>query len=166
MSKAGPPWMTTARNCIGIKEYPGAPSNPVIMEWARRTARYLGIRYDGDHVPWCGLFAAFVVVENNIIPPSIAVRASEWGKWGVALQQPSFGAIMVFTRNGGGHVGFYVSEDATHYHILGGNQSDSVNIMKLAKSRLTNIRWPAGVPLPKTGPIVRVFNGAISTNEA
>lgn len=161
-----PSWVLTAQTCIGVKEYPGAPNNPLIMRWATKVGKFLGAKYDGDHVPWCGLFAAFCVTENGIIPPSIAVRASEWAKWGVALKKPSPGAVLVFTREGGGHVGFYASEDANFYHVLGGNQGDAVSVVKIAKSRCSAIRWPAGVPLPTKGPLVKVFDGKVSTNEA
>ena len=106
------------------------------------------------------------MVENGLNPPSIAVRASAWGDWGTKLTRGTPGAILVFTRSGGGHVGFYVSEDAATYHVLGGNQSDSVSITKIAKDRCTAIRWPAGVPAPTAGPVVKQFNGRLSTNES
>lgn len=158
------PWIATAKNCLGLKEYPGAASNPAILTWAKRVGRFLGIKYDGDHVPWCGLFAAFCMVENNISPPSIAVRASEWAKWGQALSKPCMGAVLVFTREGGGHVGFFVGHDANNYHVLGGNQSDSVCVTKIAKTRCSAIRFPTGFT-PGSTPAFTVFNGAVSTNE-
>lgn len=34
------------------------------------------------------------------------------------------GDIWTLSRNGGGHVGFYVSEETSCLHVLGGNQSD------------------------------------------
>jgi uncharacterized protein (TIGR02594 family) len=159
------PWLTVAKKCNGLREYPGAPSNPAIMNMAKRVGRFLGIHYDGDHVPWCGLFAAYCVVEAGLTPPSIAVRASEWSGWGVPLKQAAPGAVLVFTRQGGGHVGFYVSEDRDYYHVLGGNQSDKVCVIKIAKNRCTAIRWPAGKPVSGS-PLIAVFNGNVSTNEA
>lgn len=165
-SSTKPAWFQVAESLIGTKEVPGARNNPTIMKWAQRAARFLGIRYDGDHVPWCGLFTAYCMVEAGITPASIAVRASAWGDWGVALKEGAVGAVLVFTRNGGGHVGFYVSEDAEYYHVLGGNQSDAVNVMKIAKSRCTDIRWPSSKPLPKSGRVVTAFRGPTSTNEA
>lgn len=161
-----PTWMPIANSLIGVKEYPGAPNNPKIMQWASKVGRFLGIKYDGDSVPWCGLFAAYCMVEAGFTPPSIAVRASAWSTWGVALTKPAFGAILTFKRDGGGHVGFYVSEDATTYHVLGGNQSDAVNITKIAKDRCTAIRWPAGLALPASGPVVAKRDGKVSQNEA
>lgn len=161
-----PVWMATAAALIGTKEVPGSANSPAIMRWAGKVGRFLGIKYDGDHVPWCGLFTAYCMVENGINPPSIAVRASAWGEWGQKLSRGTPGAVLVFTRSGGGHVGFYVSEDETTYHVLGGNQSDSVNITKIAKNRCAAIRWPAGVAAPTAGPVVRKFDGKLSTNEA
>ena len=45
---------------------------------------------------------------------------------------------MVFTRAGRGHVGLYLGEDATHFHILGGNQTNNVSITRIAKVRLAD----------------------------
>lgn len=161
-----PVWLKTAQASIGVKEYPGAANNPLIMRMATKAAKFLGIKYDGDHVPWCGLFASYCMVENGFIPPSIAIRASEWAKWGVALSKPAPGAVLVFTREGGGHVGFYISEDAQYFHVLGGNQGDAVSIIKIARDRCTAIRWPKEIPLPTKGPILKKFDGKVSTNEA
>jgi hypothetical protein len=46
--------------------------------------------------------------------------------------QPS---IPHLTRSGGGHVAFAVGEDATHFHVLGGNQGARVSIMRIEKAR-------------------------------
>lgn len=158
--------MSVARSYLGVKEFPGAPSNPIIMQWAKNIFKWIGIDYHGDHIPWCGLFVAAVMEECDITPPHIAVRASEWSKWGQALEAPCYGAIMVFTRPGGGHVGFYVSEDAECYHILGGNQSDSVNLTRIKKDRLGSIRWAPDYPIPNTKPIFQDWDSAISENES
>jgi hypothetical protein len=78
------------------------------------------------------------------------------------------GDVLTFKRNGGGHVGIYVGEDQTHYHVLGGNQNNSVNVARIAKSRLTQARrtaWkiaqPANVRKVHLEP-----KGVITTNEA
>jgi hypothetical protein len=78
------------------------------------------------------------------------------------------GDILTFKRNGGGHVGFYVGEDKTHYHVLGGNQSNQVNVMRLAKSRLTQARrtaWKVAQPA-SVRKVYLEAKGTISTNEA
>lgn len=160
-------WMDIAKSYIGTKEYPGAANNPTILGWAKDLGiGVLGIVYGEDSVPWCGLFAAYCTKKAGLSPPKIAVRASAWEKFGVPLAKPAYGAILVFTRTGGGHVGYYVSEDAETYHVLGGNQGDAVSITRIAKNRCSAIRWPTGVPLPTGGPITKKFDGKISTNEA
>ena len=47
---------------------------------------------------------------------------------------------MIFTRDGGGHVAFYVGETATQIKVLGGNQSNSVSVANYPKSRLLGFR--------------------------
>jgi uncharacterized protein (TIGR02594 family) len=84
----------------------------------------------------------------GIAPPPIAVRALAWSTWGCRLLVPRVGCILTFTRAGGGHVGFYVGEDDTHFHVLGGNQGDAVSITRISRERLSEMRWLLGVPLP------------------
>lgn len=162
-------WITEARSLIGTKEVPGAANNPKIMGWGNALgAKVLGIKYLGDHVPWCGLFAAWCVTQAGFTPPKIAIRASEWAKFGTALPLTGsipLGAIAVFTRNGGGHVGFVVGVHADgSLDILGGNQGDAVNIRKFPRSRLTALRWPPNTPIGKAAP--RVSGGKATTGEA
>lgn len=136
------------------------------MGWAAKVARFLGVAYTNDDTPWCGLFAAWVMNEHGLKPPKIAVRASAWSDWGQALVHPTPGCIITFTRQGGGHVGFYLSEDAESYHVLGGNQSNAVTITKIAKNRVSAYRWPAEAARPTSGRVRKVFTGKLSINEA
>lgn len=159
-------WMNTAKSLLGTKEYPGGANNPTIISWAKTVGGYVGKAYTNDAIPWCGLFVGYCFAKNGFKVRPSALSSLDWLNWGVSLAKPSFGAIMIFVRDGGGHIGFYVSEDKDTYHILGGNQSDSVSVTRVAKARLKGIRWPAGVDKPTDGPIVAVFNGKISTNEA
>lgn len=160
------PWLVVARALIGTRETPGPANNPKIMDWAARLGvKKLGVAYAGDSVPWCGLFAAHCVNAVGIAPPPIAVRAKAWETWGIAVT-PCVGAVLVFSREGGGHVGFYVGEDATHFYVLGGNQGDAVSIVRIAKDRKTACRWPAGVPITGKPNKVTASGAAISTNEA
>lgn len=162
------PWIITAQKLIGTTEIPGPRSNPTILDWAKKLAGYVGINYDNDDLAWCGLFVGHVMRENGFTPPKICVRASEWTKFGVECPPGvrPYGGIAVFTRQGGGHVGFIVGQDATTLHILGGNQSNTVNVTRVSKDRLTSIRWPSGLAVPKASVKHSVFNGKISTNEA
>lgn len=161
-----PKWLTVARAQIGVRETAGAKSNPVIIGWAKKVGRALGITYADDAVPWCGLFVGYCVSQADYIPPPVAVRAKAWAEWGEAVS-PMLGAVLVFQREGGGHVGFFVGHDATTYHVLGGNQSDAVTITRIDKSRCIAIRWPKGAARDQVAnPPHTKLVGGISINEA
>ena len=71
--------------------------------------------------------------------------ARNWMLFGQPVR-PVIGAVLVFERGSGGHVGFAIGQDDTHFHVLGGNQSDAVTIARIAKSRLLGARWPTTWP--------------------
>ena len=60
--------------------------------------------------------------------------------------QPVTGAVLIFERGQGGHVGFAVGQGDMSFFVLGGIQSDVVTIARVAKSRLLGTRWPATHP--------------------
>ena len=169
MATATPPWLAAARALNGTREAAGAANNPTILGWAKRLGtKVLGMTYNADSVPWCGLFVAHCMREAGIEPAPIAVRAKAWANWGSRLRTDRLapGAVLVFERSGGGHVGFYVGEDRTAYHVLGGNQGDRVSIMRIETGRLVASRWPSGVPVVG-GPVMLSASGArVSSNEA
>lgn len=161
-----PLWMAEAHRQKGVKEKPGKGSNPVIMDWADD----LDVHYPDDDVPWCGLFVAHCmrVGAPDDTQPQNVLGARQWLCFGKSCD-PVYGAVLVFWRGKKsgwqGHVGFYVGEDATAFHVLGGNQSNSVNVTRISKSRLLGARWPASVPVD--GKRVRMnADGTLSTNEA
>lgn len=164
--RAAPPWKALALAKLGIRETPGAANNPTILGWAKRLGvKVLGIVYNDDSaIPWCGLFVAEVMSEAGFTPPKIAVRAKAWADWGEPTA-PCDGAVLVFQRPGGGHVGFYAGEDATAYRVLGGNQGDAVSLTRIAKDRCVAVRWPTGFR-PKGDRLVLAASGQLSQNEA
>jgi len=158
-----PKWLTIARNHIGVKEVPGPKNNATIIGWLKRLKSWIA----DDSVPWCGVFCAAVMQEAGLPYPKEFPRAKAWADYGANLRSTHVapGAILVFSREGGGHVGFYIGEDATAYHVLGGNQSNSVNITRILKNRCIAIRWPRGEPVIG-GPVRMAANGTVSRNEA
>jgi uncharacterized protein (TIGR02594 family) len=161
-----PPWYLIAQDYIGVVETPGSKSTAKIMQWAARLGGWIKSFYKDDSIPWCALFVNAVLTECGIAGSgSLAARSFE--TWGQRLTVPTIGAIMVFSRAGGGHVGFYVGERTNAYRILGGNQSDAVNETWIAKDRLTAIRWPHDVEIPIGGRVLLSSDGEpLSTNEA
>lgn len=140
-----PVWLNVAKTYNGLREIPGPKHSPVILRWLRD----LNAWWSEDETPWCGTFVAHCMQEVGLPTPKLWMRAKAWGAYGSLLRPDRLapGAILVFDRKGGGHVGFYIGEDSVYYHVLGGNQSNSVNVMKLHKSRLTHSRWPKDVPV-------------------
>lgn len=158
-----PKWMVEAEAQIGTAEIPGPKHNPKIVGWLTKLKAW----WADDEVPWCGTFAAHCMKAAGIEIPKNWFRAKAWAEWGSQLRRmgPIYGSVLVFDRKGGGHVGFYVSEDATTYHVLGGNQSNKVCITKISKNRLVACRWPKGVPA-STIAIHASVAGDVSKNEA
>ena len=164
-----PTWLAVARSRLGTKEAPGPANSVTILGWARRLGtRVLGIIYNADSVPWCGVFVASCLAEDRLDAPAIAVRARSWATWGKMLRSDRLapGAVLVFERDGGGHVGFYVGEDPVAYHVLGGNQDDAVTIARIAKTRCVATRWPAGRPVIGRPVRIAVKNKPLSKDEA
>ncbi len=162
------PWFLEAQRCIGVTEDTGPGSNPLIIGWGRR----LGISYTDDEVPWCGLFAAHCIgltMPGEALPTN-PLGARAWSGFGVPCPVPQPAAVMVFWRkspaSGLGHVAFYVGEDANSYHILGGNQSNAVNVIRIARGRLVGARWPRGAPPPSGEQRIVMADGRLSVNEA
>ena len=162
-------WMAAAEKRIGMKEIPGKTHNHKLIDLLNTAIKYNGVKWVDDEMPWCGGFVAAMMLEAGIEPVKIAARAKSWATWGTPVDPIHLvpGTVLVFTRNGGGHVGFYVGEDATAYHVLGGNQNNMVNITRIAKSRLSAARWPKGVPFVGSPVLMATKPGQpLSTNEA
>lgn len=150
---------------FGTAEIAGRQHSATIMGWAKETG--LEAVYTNDEIAWCGLFVAVAIKRAGYAPVAGPLWALNWLKFGVKADKPSLGDVMCFVREGGGHVGFYVGEDSGYYHILGGNQSNQVNIIRIAKSRWKGARRPAYKnPLPAWKPYQLTTGGKISTNEA
>jgi uncharacterized protein (TIGR02594 family) len=174
---------------FGTREVVGKGSNRTIISWrdelngATKNGKPVIVGFHDDDIPWCGLYAAIVVfrrLKNISEVVASPLWARNWTKYGVEVSKqvsgklvnvagrvPSLGDVLVFVRNGGGHVGFYVGEDANYFHVLGGNQSNAVTITRIAKSRCIAVRRPPYVIPPKSlRPIKLAATGAVSKNEA
>ncbi|PSU45851.1 TIGR02594 family protein [Photobacterium frigidiphilum] len=163
------PWMDAAFRLIGTQENPGRGSNEAILGWAEDLEI---TSYNDDDIPWCGLFVAHCVgsqlAEEPL--PTNPLGARKWSQFGDEVS-PRFGSVLVFwrgSRNGWkGHVGFYWAEDDDAYHVLGGNQSDSVSVTRISKSRLITARWPhTGLPGDVQIRIAASNGKLLSVNEA
>jgi len=107
--------------------------------------------------PWCGAFVAHCILaspapDNRLVVKGPA-RAANWIGFGnVAIPlgdpKPPQGAVVVLSPDRGsarsGHVAFfdrYSGSSDVQVMLLGGNQSDSTNVKKFARSKIRTIRW-------------------------
>lgn len=183
-NEPGPLLLLEALKLYGVRETAGAGDNPVIVAWADEIATtvksaYAGWAakwYDDDSIPWCGLFVAVCAVRSALraggvrksrLPPASYLSALDWLNFGERVDRAMLGDVLVFRRNGGGHVGIYVGEDDQAYHVLGGNQSDGVTITRIQRDRCAGIRRPAYNQLPTNVRVIRYgADGPVSINEA
>jgi len=97
--------------------------------------------------------------------PENPLWARNWAAWGDGSPR-ELGAVLVFARDGGGHVGIYVGEDTEYFHVLGGNQKDQVCIVRIRKPRLIGCRAMYSVGKPQNvRPIYLHPEGIVSANE-
>lgn len=157
--------ITIGLDYIGIGEVPGPLSNPEILEMAAEIG--LKSTYKNDDIAWCGLYVGYVVKKSGRQPVKEPLWARNWLDWGEESKDPMLGDILIFERGNGGHVGFYIAEDEEAYHVLGGNQSDSVSIVRIKKDRLLGARRPKYNLQPAS--VKKYFlspTGQLSQNEA
>lgn len=167
-NEPSPKILLEAIKLYGTLEKPGAANNPQILAWADELGGWIGSWYDADSIAWCGLFVGICAKRAGYEFTQKALGAKEWLNWGNESTTPMLGDVLVFGREGGGHVTIYVGEDRDCYHCLGGNQHDSVNITRIQKDRLLGARR-SPFKLKQPDNVRQVFlapTGAVSTNEA
>lgn len=166
-----PKMVETGLKLLGTQEVVGRGSNATIMSW-RDTLNARGVTiagYSDDDIPWCGLFVAFVAYLRRGLPSEVVsspLWARNWLKYGSKAQKPMLGDVLVFERGSGGHVGIYIAEDSSSYHVLGGNQRNKVSIVPIEKARLLGARRPNYQSQPASVKQYTVSaGGKISKNE-
>jgi uncharacterized protein (TIGR02594 family) len=149
-ARAELPWIAAMKTVYGLHE---VHDKARLKAWLRSDGKTLG---DPTALPWCG--DAVETAMKNGLPdePFVGALATNpywarnWQTFGRAAK--GYGAVGVFERGpSSGHVGFLVGEDAACFHVLGGNQGDSVSVTRIAKGRLLAARWPItweGEPAP------------------
>ncbi|MBI4747738.1 MAG: TIGR02594 family protein [Acidobacteria bacterium] len=134
------PWVSIALGEVGVKEFPGSGDNPRIVGYLHSTT-LPGSARDNDETYWCSAFVNWCV-ERAGYEGTDSAWARSWLNWGVPIDQPRKGCIVVFRRGAGGHVGFYWGETSDKIKVLGGNQSNEVNTSEYLKSNLLGYRVP------------------------
>ncbi|MGK4751709.1 TIGR02594 family protein [Salmonella enterica] len=155
-----PRWLVEARKYIGQTEIKGPQHNPLILQFWKDIKRG-GIR--DDETPWCSAFLG-AMFERVGIKSTRFESAKSYLNWGMPLREPAFGCVVVFRRDGGGHVGFVVGQKKNgDLMVLGGNQSDAINIRAFPRSRVAGYRWPVNEPIDNRP--LPVVDGENATSE-
>lgn len=158
-----PAWIAEARKHIGTREIPGEKHEPKIIQWWKAIKRS-GIKT--DEVPWCAAFVGGCLEAVGVVSSRFE-SAKSYLVWGMKLVMPVYGCIVVFEREGGGHVGFVVGQDVNgRLMVLGGNQGNMVSIAPFDRARVSSYRWPAAIPFQAVPLPIISTTAQSSTNEA
>lgn len=132
-------WLKIASGEIGQRERAGNVENQRIVDYHSTTT----LRAKADEIPWCSSFVNWVMLKAGYdITRSAAAKS--WAKYGVECK-PHMGCIVVMTRTGGNHVGFYMGKKANKILVLGGNQSNAVNISAYNEKLVIAYRIPSAL---------------------
>lgn len=167
-----PTWLQVARRYDGVAEIPGEKSNPIILKMARSIGAPAW--YHNDDQPWCAVaMNAWLLEDHRPIATGSRgdyfdrLRALTFKEYGQGIVRPTLGAIGVFGRPEGAHVGMYLGEFRDLFYIYGGNQRNKVCATWIRRDRLKAWRLPPGVPIPELTPILLSHTGEpVSVNEA
>lgn len=157
-----PIWLQHARLFLGSKEIVGPKHNDVVVGFWR----VIGLKFTDDETPWCAGYVG-AMLQHSGYPYLKSAWARDYLKYGVKLDAPAYGCIVVFERGSGGHVGFVVGKTANGMlMVLGGNQSNAVTIAAFDPKRVLGYRWPGVYPFPERFNLpLLTSTGKLSTNE-
>jgi len=158
------PWVDEAYKFLGQKELPGNATAPFIASWLVELKAW----WKDDETPWCGTTVAHCLKSTGYPITKNWFRAKAWATYGTSVPKAVYGCIVVFEREGGGHVGFVVggSVDGTKIMVLGGNQDNGVCIREFPVSRAIAYRYPPGAKLPDAGLKLPVLAAISSKTQA
>lgn len=137
---------------IGLNE---RDQNAAIQEYLKNGGQNL----DPAVTAWCAAFVDATLRQSGGQGTG-KLNARSYLDWGQPVDQPQRGDVAVFSRgdpNGWqGHVGFFDGYDADGgIRVLGGNQSDGVNISTYAADQLLGFRRGNALAQPQNSPTQR-----------
>jgi uncharacterized protein (TIGR02594 family) len=145
------------------KAYELAKAEVGTVEWAKgnnpkvvayfKDAGHGGIK--DDETAWCAAFVG-AMLKRAGLEGSKALNARSYLQWGEGVNRADAkpGDIVVFKRGTGwqGHVAFFVKDNGSTISVLGGNQSDAVNVKAYKAADLLGIRRWDGGDTPMASP--------------
>ena len=140
-----PVWLLAAESEKGISTFPPGQSNPRIGDYHAHTA----LRGYDDKASWCSSFVNWVFAQVGIHGTGSALARS-WLDWGLPLEHPVPGCVVVLYRDDPsswkGHVSFYLRTEGDQIFVFGGNQLDAVREHSYPLNTVLAYRWPRESP--------------------
>lgn len=137
-----------AKRFKGMQEVSGSVSNPQILAMLKLDNTWP----EDDSVPWCSAFVNYIAFLLGLRRTK-SLRARSWLlEKTVTRSDAQVGFDLVVLKRGGnlqpgpdvieapGHVGFFSGFEHTTVKVLGGNQGDTVSIIRYPKKRILGIR--------------------------
>jgi len=127
---------------VGLREIAGNRHNPNVVQFFADVGHAW---VKDDETAWCAAFLG-AMLERAGIPSTRKLNARSYLEWGeaVELRNAKPGDVVIFWRGSPddwrGHVGFFSGRDGPNIEVLGGNQSDAVNVSRYPASRLLGVR--------------------------
>lgn len=133
--------LNIALSQYGIKEIPGMQDNPEVLKY------FNDIGFDGaklkDETAWCSALINWCAFKANL-KRSGKLTARSWVNIGLEVETPELGDVVVLWRESRlswkGHVGIFIRKTENWVYMLGGNQSNQVNISKYPINRVLTYR--------------------------
>jgi len=134
----------------GTKEIVGPLHNEEVVEYFE-VAGHSWVK--DDETAWCAAFVGYCL-EKAGIASTRKLNARSYLDFGIPTTDPEPGDIVVFWRGSQsswqGHVGFFIRAEGGNIWVLGGNQSNAVNITAYKANQLLGYRKVPGVEKPET----------------
>lgn len=129
---------------FGIGGFSGASHNKEVLKYFDDIGQAW---VDDDETAWCAAFVNWCLWKSGAKHTG-SLAARSFLKWGQPVEKPQIGDVVILWRikptSSFGHVGFFVKETSKYVFLLGGNQSNSVNITAFSKNRVLGYRRAAG----------------------
>lgn len=144
-----PPWMAEMHRKMGLHE---VRDNALLTAWLK-IGRALG---NPAKLPWCGDAVESCIAKTLPTEPLPAnpFFAQAWASWGTDTVVPLVGSIGVIRWNASsGHVGIVAGIEGNTVYLLGGNQSNAINVSGFSRSKFIAFRWPKTYPKKNYPPL-------------
>lgn len=129
---------------LGVHETKGPEATARIVEYAKHTT----LAATSDEIAWCSSLTNFAT-DTAGFPGTHSAAARSWLKWGVPIDAPILGCIVIFERKdasnpNAAHVAICDHPDISNgiIRVIGGNQSDAVTVARFPVGKVLGYRAP------------------------